>query len=387
MKLSFCVAALIAAVQFSSAAPMQDTESLKFPLVRNPHYKQNATASVLRVQAKYSKYLGGISAMSSGTTSVPMTDYHTDVEYFGTVEVGTPPQKLLLNFDTGSSDLWFASTLCHNCASKQTKFDPNKSETYKKDGRKWSISYGDGSKASGICGKDTVTLGDLTIKDQIIELATTESDTFQTDPVDGLLGLGFNSITTVRGVKTPMDNLISQKLISKPIFGVYLGKHTEKGGGEFRFGEYDQNRFTGDLHTVKVDNSNGYWGIKIDSATVGTKKIAGFDAIVDTGTTLLLFTDKVAKTVAAAYKAKDNGDGTFMISCNTSSLKPLSLTLGGKAFLVPSDSLVFSKQGSQCVAGFGYAGLPFAILGDTFIKNNYIVFNHAVPEIQVAALK
>lgn len=43
--------------------------------------------------------------------------------------------------------------------------------------------------------------------------------------------MAFNSIAAVRGIKTPVDNLFSQKLIRKPIFGVFLGK-ASKGGGE-----------------------------------------------------------------------------------------------------------------------------------------------------------
>lgn len=128
--------------------------------------------------------------------------------------------------------MWsIASTLCSDCGSSQTRYNPSKSSTYQKDGRPWSIQYGDGSSSSGILGIDTVELGGLTIKKQTIELAKTESDTFASGEIDGLLGLAFDSITTVRGVKTPVDNLISQGLISSPIFGVFLGKASNGGGG------------------------------------------------------------------------------------------------------------------------------------------------------------
>jgi hypothetical protein len=120
--------------------------------------------------------------------------------------------------------------LCSTCTT-HTRYDSSKSSTYAADGRAWSIQYGDGSTASGILGTDTVNLGGLTIAKQTIELAKTESSSFNSGPIDGLLGLGFDSITTVSGVKTPMDNLISQGLISSPVFGVYLGKQSNGGGG------------------------------------------------------------------------------------------------------------------------------------------------------------
>lgn len=145
--------------------------------------------------------------------------------------MGTPPQTFLLDFDTGSSDLWFPYTGCgRECKGKHI-YDPKKSKTYKKDGRKWVMQYGDNSTSSGILGTDTVNLAGLAIKHQTIDMASRISPQFQADQVDGLLGLAFDSTTSIRGIKTPMDNLISQKLISKPIFGVYLGKKSN-GGGE-----------------------------------------------------------------------------------------------------------------------------------------------------------
>jgi hypothetical protein len=65
----------------------------------------------------------------------------------------------------------------------------------------------------------------------------------------------------------------------------------------------------------------------------------------------------------------------------------LVFTIGGGTFQVPVDSLIFEKDGSTCYAGFGYAGLDFAILGDVFLKNNYVVFNQKVPQVQIAPAK
>jgi hypothetical protein len=280
-----------------------------------------------------------------------------------------------------------ASTLCSSCTS-HTRYNSKKSSTYVKDGRTWKIGYGDGSSASGILAKDTVTIGGLKIKGQTIELAKQESSSFASDVVDGLVGLGFDTITTVKGIKTPVDNMISQKVISSPIFGVYLGKTSNGGGGEYIFGGYDKTKYTGSLTTVKVDKSHGYWGISVGGLKVGSKSVASsFNGILDTGTTLLLLTNNVAKKVAAQYGAKDNNDGTYTINCNTSKFKPLVFSIGKSTFQVPVDSLIFEKSGNHCLASFGYANLDFAILGDVFLKNNYVVFNQKVPSVQIAPAK
>lgn len=314
-----------------------------------------------------------------------MTDYENDVEYYGSVTIGTPGVSLKLDFDTGSSDLWFASTLCGSCGSYQTKYNPSDSSTYAKDGRSWSIEYGDGSSASGILGTDTVTLGGLEITKQTIELAKRESSEFSSEVVDGLLSLGFDSITTVSGVKTPMDNLISQGLISSPEFGVYLGKESGSSGGEYVFGGYDSSKFSGSLTTIAVDNSDGWYGIAIEGTKIGSTKIfSSFSAILDTGTTLLVLPNDVAASIADHYNATDNGDGTYSIDCDTSSFDALVFTIGSSTFKIPADSLIFEQHGSTCYAGYG--DYDFAIFGDVFIKNNYVIFNPSVPHDQIAPI-
>ncbi|OBZ89162.1 Rhizopuspepsin [Choanephora cucurbitarum] len=387
---SSCLALLTIAMAVE-AAPSKHT--LNVPLVKNSSFKPNAKAALAKAKAKYLKHVinplhGAPSNVTTEATgSVPVTDYSGDLEYYGVVGIGTPEQKLRLDFDTGSSDLWVASTLCTSC-TRQNRYNPNKSSSYKADGRRWNIGYGDGSTASGILGTDTVNLGGLKIKGQTIELARVESSSFASGPNDGLLGLGFDSITTVRGVQTPVDNLISQGLISSPVFGVFLGKSSRGGGGEYIFGGYDSSKFTGSLKTVPIDNSDGYWGITVGSLSAGGSTVArSFSGILDTGTTLLLLTDSVADAVADAYGATDNGDGTYSIDCDTSNFDPLVFNINGATFQVPAEDLVYENDGNVCYASFGKGGLRFAILGDTFLKNNYVVFNQEVPEVQIAPTK
>ncbi|KAL0092324.1 secreted aspartyl protease [Phycomyces blakesleeanus] len=388
MKLTASIATLLAVTLFTitDAASTSKAKPLHFNLDANPSYRRNATRSVLRARGKYASHLTGLTEFSR-PGAVAMADYENDIEYYGNVKVGTPAQTLKLNFDTGSADLWFASTLCSNCGSKHKKFNPKKSKTYKKDSTKWSIGYGDGSSASGTMAYDTVNLGGISIKKQGIGLAQRESSAFVSDPVDGLLGLAFNSIITAENFKTPMDNMISQKLIKSPIFSVYLGKQAKKGGGEFLFGAYNSAHVGGKLTTVPVDKSQGFWDIKISKMTAGKSSIGSFRGIIDTGTTLLLFTDEMAAKVAKGYGAKDNGDGTYTINCDPKKLSPLVMTINGAKFQIPAADLVFDKIGNTCYAGFGYAGLDFAILGDVFIKNNYIIFNQKVPNVRIAPVK
>jgi hypothetical protein len=56
---------------------------------------------------------------------------HLNIQYYGTISVGTPPQSLQVLFDTGSSCFWVASSKCEPkvCYSHKRYFS-NKSSSY-----------------------------------------------------------------------------------------------------------------------------------------------------------------------------------------------------------------------------------------------------------------
>ncbi|KAI9492613.1 rhizopuspepsin 4 precursor [Zychaea mexicana] len=417
---------------YYSAVVVFCSSSLFYPVATgiqldtNPDYVPNASASVQRVQSKYSRYYVNAFHQDDSNSkqgAIALSESGYDLEYYGTVSIGTPGQELKLNFDTGSSDLWFASSGCFSCGLFKTRFYPSFSSTYRKSvGGKWTIVYGDGTHASGKVGYDTVDLGGHKVQGQALQLATSRSSIFNACPTDGILGLGFDSIATVPNIVTPMDNLIRQKLIDKPIFSVFFGKSYQGGGGELLFGDYNPNHIAGDLTTIPVDNSQGFWGVTIQSLSYGysnsstpandnttnnsaiittssntttstttpiNDNIVGENlyAIVDTGTTLLIFPDDIAHQLAERYNASDNHDGTFKITCDESKLEPLIITMASTHFVVPPDSLKYEEADGTCTAGFAYAGMPFSILGGAFIKNHYLIFNVQMPMLQISPSK
>ncbi|CAA9995007.1 unnamed protein product, partial [Nesidiocoris tenuis] len=68
------------------------------------------------------------------------------VVYYGTIEIGTPPQEFEVVFDTGSSDLWVPSISCPTTYCKgHRRYVGANSTTYVADGAPVNIAYGSGT--------------------------------------------------------------------------------------------------------------------------------------------------------------------------------------------------------------------------------------------------
>ena len=105
----------------------------------------------------------------------------------------------LSGIDTGSSDLWVASDKCtKGCSSSQPAY-PQASFQY--SGADASLWYGDSTSlayASGMIGKDTVTLAGLTLQDQYF--VAVNRTNFTSTSASGIFGLGFPMIRYILGL-------------------------------------------------------------------------------------------------------------------------------------------------------------------------------------------
>jgi len=313
-------------------------------------------------------------AAENGTApAVPADQY--DSLYLSPVTIGNTTVQL--DFDTGSGDLWVFSSL--QPSAQLSGHDYYKVDSAKAvSGASWRISYGDGSGASGKVYADKVVVGGVTATSQAVEAATSVSAQFQQDrDTDGLLGLSFSSLNTIRPTpqKTWFDTVHQD--LAQPLFAVTLKYHA---AGTYDFGFLDSSKYTGDITYVNVDTSNGWWEFTATGYTVGTgsESTASIDGIADTGTTLLY----LPTAVVTAYYAKvansqnSNTYGGYVFPCSAS-LPDFSLTVGGVKQKIPGKYMNYAPVetgSSTCYGGIQTnEGIGFSIFGDIFLKSKYVV--------------
>uniref|UniRef100_A0A8C0G6C9 cathepsin E n=1 Tax=Chelonoidis abingdonii TaxID=106734 RepID=A0A8C0G6C9_CHEAB len=247
-----------------------------FPRV--PLRRHKSLRKILREHGQLSKFWKAqkldMIQYTEDCSTVPETEplmNYLDMEYFGQISIGTPPQNFTVLFDTGSSNLWVPSIYCVSKACG--KFHPSDSSTYSEVGTPFSIQYGTGS-LSGIIGSDQVTVSRPISRCSFLvghhdcrtfpgPAPKEPGNTFLDAEFDGILGLAYPSLA-VDGVTPVFDNMMAQNLVDLPIFSVYMNRNPDSSvGGELVFGGFDPSHFSGTLNWVPV-TKQGYWQIQLD---------------------------------------------------------------------------------------------------------------------------
>ncbi|MCJ1385344.1 hypothetical protein MMC17_008466 [Xylographa soralifera] len=402
--------AAILLLEVISAAPTKlQTRSFRVESTQQNAKTRNAQKALMK---SYSKWGMSMPAVLTATNTVEETTTSNtgsgeagevtnnptqyDIEFLAPVSIGG--QTLMMDFDTGSSDLWVFNTQLSTAEiQNHTTYNPEKSSTFKLlNGESYSISYGDGSMSAGLVGTDTVNIGGVTVTSQAVELPTTVSGGFVSDfSSNGLLGLAMSSLNTVKPNQqmTFFDNI--RESLAQPVFTANL-KHNAT--GSYEFGKIDTTQFTGSISYTPIDTSTGFWQFSSNSFSVGNGQVQqnteGNPAIADTGTSLLLVDDPVIRGYYSQVKGAEYNEnqGGITFPCDAA-LPDLHLALGPSYMAtLSSDLMNFAKVGNNVCFGSmqGNQGGSVQIFGDIMFKSQFVVFNngdatigfapHAAPE-------
>lgn len=365
--------------------------------------------------------------------------------YYVRVQVGTPKQNITMLLDTGSSDAWVLghdADLCTNpdlqniygMACTDT-YDPSKSSTNKlvEEGG-FEITYLDDTSASGNYITDDFTIGGTTVKSLQMAYVT------QAVRGTGILGLGF-STSERAATKYPniIDEMARQGLIKSKAYSLYLNdRRTDS--GSILFGGIDTDKFIGTLQVLPLykgpkgkGNNGAYSSFELDFSGVtlthtnGTRHTLSTatllnhpaPAVLDSGTTLSYLPDELAEPIYAAVGAVYSPDLRMaLVDCARSETDPdfrLEFTFPPSGRItVPLWSLILdilppaynnppSERGRLCVFGIQSTALfapspppsssksssspsssNFTLLGDTFLRSAYVVYDLSHHQIGLA---
>ncbi|KAK1585330.1 eukaryotic aspartyl protease [Colletotrichum navitas] len=364
------------------------------------------------------------------TPSLAAINNITGGGYYSTVQVGTPGQKAMVQIDTGSSDTWILDNQADLCSSRSLQrqygtgctesFNSSMSSTFKLvSANDFDVAYLDGKRIRGDYIQDVVSFGGKTIKDQQLGLAV------QTVRAAGLLGLGLTGGTTSkREYPTILDNMVKQGQIGRKAYSIWLND-LSSAEGIILFGGVDTEKYIGKLTTLPLVNdyqtgkatsySVALTGVAIEAPGQKAVEMAAaaagggsFNAstVLDSGATVCLLPDRLAKDIWAKYGVLDRGYGVLDCAWRGPQGEGHVVEFefaggGGVRIRVPLEEMVLDSLGGvaqggsvpfdrpclfgiQSSATFGVEGDGFALLGDTFLRSAYVVYDEANRQIGIA---
>ncbi|CAG7560794.1 unnamed protein product [Fusarium equiseti] len=393
-----------------------------------------ASAGTVSVPFVKNGFHHGASIQKRETLDLEALNNITGGGYYAEFSIGTPPQNISFLLDTGSSDTWVNSKdtdLCHSEKAQQTNgycmatFNPDKSRTFKvvdRDG--FDIRYLDTRRIEGDYFNDTVTIDGKAVKQQQLGLAV------KSVRPTGIMGLGFSAnVAANKSYPAIVDNMVSQGLIDTAAYSLWLNDLSSD-QGTVLFGGIDTQRFYGELATLpllpestkslnitsfsvalkglEVKTPKKPDGIKMDSLKKNTV------AILDSGSTVCLMPDAQVKEIYKAFDvlsvqdvnipfvdcgyAKDKGKGInfdFEFDNKTISVPMSEMIVNAfpdnqDIFKDPRLDYYFKDWDGVCMFGispsstYGVQTSTFTILGDTFLRSAYVVYDLANKQVGIA---
>ncbi|ETV95387.1 hypothetical protein H310_11268 [Aphanomyces invadans] len=318
---------------------------------------------------------------------IPLTNYD-QLQFYGTIFVGSPPQPFKVIFDTGSSDIWVPSATCAACSGTQ-RYHGNSSTTFTPTGKTFTLSYGSGSVA-GTVFEDVITFGASTsavVRCRMgqIEIEDVNIQHFESE---GIVGLGFGAlaaITTHPFVEAvglaafslyinplPTDIARSSQLVLGGVDPVLAGP----------------NAYWHYFPVLRDEEVDGFWAIEMTQLSLGSVRVDHLNAkvaVIDSGTSLILLPAAVFEHVMEQLCRHLDPDapcdtpltqGYLCTDCIHASFPSLTFqfTPHGPPFTLQATDYVRCEF-SACSPQLDMSSTNFFVLGDIFLRAYYTVFD------------
>lgn len=264
----------------------------------------------------------------------------------------------------------------------------------------------DGSGATGDYVTDTLDIGGATLTGQQFGIG------YESSASEGILGVGYqlNEVQAGRLGKPVYDNvpakMVTENLISSNAYSLWLND-LNANTGNILFGGVDTDQFEGTLATLPIQQSSGEYAeflIALTAVSLGSTTIASNQnvaVLLDSGTSLTYLPNAITSAIYQAVGATyDNSQGEAYVPCsfasNTTTLDytftspTISISMAELVLKAvgPNGAPLYFNNGEQaCVFGISPAGTSTSVLGDTFLRSAYVVYDLSNNEISLAQTK
>jgi len=386
------------ATQFVGATKVEGSQAITIPLHHHPRGADETHTMFEWVESTHNRAIHPVVTPKKkihqrliAETELSNSDL---VEYFGKVAVGNPPQYFKVVFDTGSGILWVPSHLCRGEACRDhTRLDEDKDKTLRVDRGYVNIKYGTG-RMRGRRATDVVQVAGVSVKAQDFLLSTNEEGlVFRNGRFDGVMGLGRQALAGIlsrgeadRGVPFYI-NAVQANLLAEPKFSIYVSARMGRPGAVV-LGGVNPKLFKGPIFYHK-GHSPAYWMVSLGTMKVGNEVVEtrGARGIVDSGTSLLVGPPDIINRILPHVRVEPDCSNlhelqTLEINMNTVDGKTVTYKLAPKDYVM--------QRLGRCKTGIAIMKIqltmphPIVILGDTFLRKYYSVFNHKTGEVGFA---
>lgn len=345
--------------------------------------------------------------------TVSQTLDNEEALYFANVTIGTPSTNFRLHIDTGSSDMWVntpTSQICQlrrNPCTTSGTYSANSSSSYKYVASDFNVSYVDGTGASGDYVTDDIGIGGKTLKALQFGVGY-----ISTTP-EGILGIGYQNDEGLlsRGGKEysnlPMA-MVNGGFIKSNAFSIWLDD-MQANTGSILFGGVDTNKYHGSLQSLPVQKKNNVYaefiitlsGMSLSNGGQNTSLSTGLPApvVLDTGSSITYLPNNLAQAVFNALNVQySSRQGAGYADCNLAKQNiAVEFVFTTVTISVPISELIinpsntdtgngepFSGDEQLCLFGITSAQGETAVLGDSFLRSAYVVFDIANNEVSLA---
>jgi len=327
---------------------------------------------------------------TSGATS----EGSKKMAYYGEVTVGTPAQRFLVVYDTGSGNLIVPSSKCKSYACQfHARFKEDESSKYRstvcgvykgKPSNRVKITFGTGH-IHGTCVKDEICIGGLCASAGFIAATEESEHPFSLFRFDGVMGLSLSKLSRSNDFSI-MRQLSSHHSFKQPIFSVFLSEQEDE-TSEVTFGDVVKEHMASELFWVPLTGASGYWEVEMEDITMNERRQGICEdcrVVVDTGTSMLAGPTEIMSQLRRLLNVRTD-------CSNYEQLPKLGFIIGGRILsLYPSDYV--SKHEWGCRVSLMNVNVPpptgpIFIFGIPFLQRYYTVYDEPNRQVGFAVAR